>query len=54
MLEVNKLWDAKDFLVQKKVVIFDLDDTLYSEKDYVRSGYAQVAENFKKYGKIRA
>ena len=48
MLEVNKLWDAKDFLIQKKVVIFDLDDTLYSEKEYVRSGYAQVAENFKK------
>lgn len=25
-------------------VIFDLDDTLYSEKDYVRSGYMTVAE----------
>ena len=25
-------------------VIFDLDDTLYSEKDYVRSGYKAVAE----------
>ena len=24
-------------------VIFDLDDTLYSEKDYVRSGYREVA-----------
>ena len=24
-------------------VIFDLDDTLYSEKDYVRSGYRQIA-----------
>lgn len=27
-----------------KGVIFDLDDTLYSEKDYVRSGYNTVAE----------
>lgn len=27
-----------------KGVIFDLDDTLYSEKQYVRSGYKQVAE----------
>ena len=26
-----------------KAVIFDLDDTLYSEKDYVRSGYRAVA-----------
>lgn len=27
-----------------KGVIFDLDDTLYSEKEYVRSGYKAVAE----------
>lgn len=27
-----------------KGVIFDLDDTLYSEKDYVRSGYKKVAD----------
>lgn len=27
-----------------KVVIFDLDDTLYSEKAYVRSGYHKVAQ----------
>ena len=27
-----------------KGVIFDLDDTLYSEKDYVRSGYKKIAE----------
>ena len=27
-----------------KGVIFDLDDTLYSEKEYVRSGYRAVAE----------
>lgn len=26
-----------------KAVIFDLDDTLYAEKDYVRSGYAAIA-----------
>lgn len=29
---------------QIKGVIFDLDDTLYSEKEYVRSGYKTVAE----------
>lgn len=27
-----------------KAVIFDLDDTLYSEKDYVRSGFRAVSE----------
>ncbi|MBR3245778.1 MAG: ATP-grasp domain-containing protein, partial [Parasporobacterium sp.] len=27
-------------------VIFDLDDTLYSEKDYVRSGYKAVSDYF--------
>lgn len=27
-----------------KGVIFDLDDTLYSEKQYVRSGYKKIAE----------
>ncbi len=48
MLEINKLCDAKDFLLQNKVVIFDLDDTLYPEKEYVRSGYAEIARNFKK------
>lgn len=30
---------------QIKGVIFDLDDTLYSEKEYIRSGYMIVAEH---------
>lgn len=29
---------------QYKAVIFDLDDTLYSEKQYIKSGYKSVAE----------
>ena len=29
-----------------KGVIFDLDDTFYSEKDYIRSGYLAVAKHF--------
>lgn len=28
-----------------KDVIFDLDDTLYSEKDYIRSGYKKIANH---------
>ncbi len=47
MLEINNLCYAEKFLLQKAVVIFDLDDTLYSEKDYVRSGFAEVARHFK-------
>ena len=27
-----------------KVIIFDLDDTLYFEKDYVKSGYKVIAK----------
>ena len=35
---------GKDALKRLDAVIFDLDDTLYSEKDYVRSGYREVAK----------
>lgn len=47
MLEVNKLCEAKTQLLKKRVVVFDLDDTLYSEKDYVRSGFEEVGQQFK-------
>ncbi|MHC4982052.1 MAG: HAD family hydrolase [Planctomycetota bacterium] len=33
--------EARD---QIRAVVFDLDDTLYAERDYVRSGYRAVAE----------
>lgn len=35
---------GKDALKRLDAVIFDLDDTLYSEKAYVRSGYRAIAE----------
>jgi putative hydrolase of the HAD superfamily len=31
-----------------QAVVFDLDDTLYPERDYVRSGYAAVAEHLRR------
>lgn len=40
ILECENLLDGVD------VVVFDLDDTLCSEKDYVRSGYQAVARMF--------
>jgi putative hydrolase of the HAD superfamily len=36
--------DVEQYLDDVDVVIFDLDDTLYSEKQYVRSGYKKIAE----------
>lgn len=47
MVEIGRLLDAKKHLLQLKVAVFDLDDTLYSEKEYVRSGYAEIARNYK-------
>jgi len=31
-----------------QAVVFDLDDTLYAERDYVRSGYRAVAEHLRR------
>lgn len=43
MYAVKTLSDARAFLERYSVVLFDMDDTLYSEKDYVRSGYKKIA-----------
>ena len=32
------------YALDVRLIALDLDDTLYSEKDYVRSGYKAVAE----------
>ena len=40
---ITDLMDCQALLENARGVIFDLDDTLYSEKDYVRSGYRAVA-----------
>lgn len=45
-MEITRLTEAEAFLLQHSVVLFDLDDTLYSEKDYVRSGYAEIAKSY--------
>ena len=46
MIEIFNIIDVRQYIDNIDVVIFDLDDTLYSEKAYVRSGYRFVAENF--------
>lgn len=44
MKHLGQVTDLEKIYLQYKAVIFDLDDTLYSEKQYVRSGFAKVAE----------
>lgn len=44
MIEINKITDVMNHIDGLKAVIFDLDDTLYSEKEYVKSGYHEVAK----------
>lgn len=44
MIEISKVTEIMDHLDGLQAVIFDLDDTLYSEKEYVRSGYHEAAK----------
>lgn len=41
--KANNVTDLKDIYMGYAAVVFDLDDTLYSEKEYVKSGYRKVA-----------
>lgn len=42
--KISDLTEVKEFIQDIKAVIFDLDDTLYNECDYVLSGYECVAQ----------
>lgn len=44
MIEIRSILDVEYCLNGIETVIFDLDDTLYSEKDYVRSGFRRISE----------
>lgn len=46
MIEIDNILDVEKHLDGIDVVIFDLDDTLYLEKDYVRSGYNAIAKEY--------
>lgn len=43
VIEISSILEVKQYLMGYAGIVFDLDDTLYGEKDYVRSGYNQVA-----------
>lgn len=42
MIEINKITEVMNYIEGLSAVVFDLDDTLYSEKECVRSGYKAV------------
>ena len=46
MIVIESILDCESHLENMDAVIFDLDDTLYGEKEYVRSGYRAVATGF--------
>ena len=46
MITINNILECEQHLDMIEAVIFDLDDTLYSEKDYVRSGYRAITAAF--------
>lgn len=48
MIQIDSILDVEKYIDDVDVVVFDLDDTLYSEKEYVRSGYHKIAEHLLK------
>lgn len=47
LIKIDKILDVEKHISDVETVIFDLDDTLYSEREYVRSGYRKIAEGFR-------
>lgn len=43
MIEITAITEVKKYLKGLKAIVFDLDDTLYGEKEYIRSGYRAIA-----------
>lgn len=41
---ITNILEVEHLIDDVEAVIFDLDDTLYSEKEYVRSGYHKIAQ----------
>lgn len=44
MIEITEIIEVMNYIEGLSAVVFDLDDTLYCEKEYVHSGYKAVAE----------
>ena len=48
MITISNILDVENYLKNTDVVLFDLDDTLYPEKEYVRSGFKAIAAEYPK------
>ena len=46
MITIDNILDVTQYLDNIDAVIFDMDDTLYSEKEYVKSGYNAIEKEF--------
>ena len=46
MIEITEITDVIKYSDGIEAMIFDLDDTLYPEKSYVRSGYKVISEEY--------
>lgn len=46
LITIDKITDVEKHLDGIEAVIFDLDDTLYPEKEYVKSGFRKISEQF--------
>lgn len=44
MIKIDSLTDLTGHIDRLRAVVLDLDDTLYSEREYVKSGFVAVAE----------
>lgn len=44
MIEIFEILEVTRHIGGLKAIIFDMDDTLYGEKEYVRSGYEKIAQ----------
>ena len=49
MIEIGSITEVLNHLGGLEAVIFDLDDTLYNERDYVHSGYKAIERAFPQY-----
>lgn len=43
---IENILDVRKYVDGLQAIVFDLDDTLYSEKEYVASGYHQISRLF--------
>ena len=46
IIEITNLLEVVNHVEGLNVILFDMDDTLYSEKEYVRSGYFEISRMF--------